>query len=105
MDIDKMSNIIKAMAIDGEEFIFNEALCGRTRRLREEKNWTAEQMATALGIPADRYRKYESRSPMPQYLIPRFALIVDRSVEYILTGRETKILPMTPQITQSKRKA
>jgi transcriptional regulator with XRE-family HTH domain len=75
-----------------EELLFNEALCARTRALRDEKHWTAEQMASALGIPPDRYRKYEKRSPIPHYLIPRLALICDRTVEFILTGRTTKQL-------------
>jgi hypothetical protein len=57
--------------------------------------WTAAQMATALGVPAERYRKYEYRSPLPHYLIERFALIVGRDVEYVLTGnRVARSLPM-----------
>lgn len=70
-----------------EELQFNEALVARTHRLRNERGWTAEQMATALGVPAERYRKYEYRTPMPHYLIERFALIVGRDIEYILLGR------------------
>lgn len=66
---------------------FNDALFARVRSLRKQRDWTAEQMATALGIPADRYRKYESRTPLPHYLIERFALIVGRDIEFVLTGR------------------
>lgn len=66
---------------------FNEALCARVRSLRNERGWTAEQMATALGIPPDRYRKYEYRTPLPHYLVQRFALIVGRDVEFVLTGK------------------
>lgn len=78
------------MATDPNEAAFNDQFCARVKRLREEKSWTAEEMAIALGIPPDRYRKYEVRSPMPQYLIPRFARIVDRDVEFVLTGRPNK---------------
>lgn len=73
-----------------EQLLFENALCERVKTLREGKDWTAEQMAVALGIPPDRYRKYESRSPIPQYLIPRFAAIVDRSIEFVLTGRDSE---------------
>jgi transcriptional regulator with XRE-family HTH domain len=66
---------------------FNEKLCARIHRLRNERGWTAGQMATALGVPPDRYRKYEYRSPLPHYLIEQFAIIVGRDVEYILTGK------------------
>jgi len=70
-----------------DEAQFNEALVARTHRLRNERGWTAEQMATALGVPAERYRKYEYRTPLPHYLIERFALIVGRDIEYVLTGK------------------
>lgn len=75
------------MAISNEEAMFNEALCARVHRLRNERGWTSEQMATALGIPAERYRKYEYRSPMPSYLMERFALIVGCDIPYLLTGK------------------
>lgn len=66
---------------------FNDRLCARVARLRDERGWTQAQMATALGVPFERYKKYETRSPLPHYLIPRFAQHVDRDVAYILTGR------------------
>lgn len=48
-------------------------------------------MATALGVPPERYRKYEYRSPLPHYLLERFALIVGREIEYVLTGKTSRI--------------
>jgi transcriptional regulator with XRE-family HTH domain len=75
------------MATWTREQEFNEAYIARVKRLREERGWTSEQMATALGVPPDRYRKYEYRSLLPHYLIEQFAAIVDRDVSYILTGR------------------
>lgn len=73
---------------------YNAELIARVKRLREGmktpegKLWTSEMMATALGIPADRYRKYESRTPLPHELIERFALIVGVTVEYLVTGNK-----------------
>jgi hypothetical protein len=85
----------RCVATNNEELKFNDALCARVHRLREQRGWTAAQMATALGVPAERYRKYEYRSPLPHYLIERFALIVGRDVEYVLTGnRVARSLPM-----------
>lgn len=77
----------RPMPIWGREQEFNETFIARVKRLREERGWTAEQMATALGIPAERYRKYEYRTPLPHYLIEPFALQVDRDVAFMLTGR------------------
>ena len=95
MRLDYLSCKFKNMAIENEQLLFENALCERVRTLRDGKGWTAEQMAVALGIPPERYRKYETRSPLPQYLIPRFAQVVDRSIEYVLTGKERKALPAT----------
>jgi transcriptional regulator with XRE-family HTH domain len=75
------------MPVWGREQEFNEAFIKRVKRLREERGYTSEQMATALGIPAERYRKYEYRTPLPQYLIEQFAQIVDRDISYMLTGK------------------
>lgn len=92
------------MTLTNEQFLFDEALCARVQELRDGKGWTQDQMALALGIPAERYKKYENRSAMPQYLIPKFAQIVDRSIEYVMTGKERKQLPLQkPQ--QSKKRA
>jgi transcriptional regulator with XRE-family HTH domain len=76
------------MSEDAElEAAFNADLIARVRALREARGWTQSKMAAYLGIPIDRYKKYESRSPLPQYLIPRFADFVGRDIEYVLTGR------------------
>lgn len=77
---------MSGMAFDNEAQ-YNEALCARVKALRDERGWSQEQMATALGIPYDRYRKYEYRSPLPLYLVERFAIITGRDVEYVVTGK------------------
>lgn len=82
--------------VENRELQFNEQIVARTHRLRNERGWTAEQMATALGIPAERYRKYEYRTPLPHYLIEQFATIVGRDIEYVLTGRTTRRTSPTP---------
>lgn len=87
----KPLGILRHMADASDEALFNNAYCQRVRDLRDERGWTADQMATALGIPPDRYRKYETRSPMPAYLVERFALIVGRDVEFVLTGKAKRL--------------
>ncbi|SRR6266581_2819467 len=66
---------------------FNETLCQRVQELRQARGWTQEQMARALDIPLDRYKKYEVRSPLPPHLIERFAMLVGREISYVLTGK------------------
>lgn len=73
--------------VENRELQFNEAFIARIHRLRNERGWTAAQMATALGINPEAYRKYEYRTPMPHYLLEQFATIVGRDVEYLLTGK------------------
>lgn len=83
----------RPMATWTRELEFNESYIARVKRLREERNWTSEQMATALGIPAERYRKYEYRTPLPHYLVEPFAQIVDRDVQYVMTGKSRAAAP------------
>jgi transcriptional regulator with XRE-family HTH domain len=66
---------------------FEDLYIARVKALREARDWTAAQMATALDIPAERYRKYESRTPLPHSLMERFALITGVSIEFLITGR------------------
>ena len=74
---------------------YNDRLCQRVRELRLERDWTIEQMADALGVPSERYRKYEVRSPLPQYLIERLAQLTSRDVQYIVTGKSAPPMART----------
>ena len=91
------------MADSNEELLFNEALITRVKRWREEKGWTAAQMATALGIPPDRYRKYETRTPLPTYLMERFCLITETDLENLILGKPRK--RSVPPVEVAKKRA
>jgi transcriptional regulator with XRE-family HTH domain len=66
---------------------FVDLYIARVKALREMKGVTSAQMAELLGVPAERYRKYESRTPLPHELVEKFALIVGVTVEFLITGR------------------
>lgn len=85
---------------DSEEFIFNNAYCERVKRFCEETQMSAADMAELLGIPADRYRKYETRSPLPAYLIARFCKIVGCDLEHLVIGKPRE--RMKPAIVARK---
>jgi len=40
------------MSNDPTEFVFNNAYCARVKDARKAKGWSAETMASALGVPA-----------------------------------------------------
>jgi transcriptional regulator with XRE-family HTH domain len=92
------------MAESNEERQFNEALIARTKEWRVEMGWTAEQMAVALGVPADRYRKYEIRSPLPAYLMQRFCLVTNADIENFLFGKPRQRQARTPLVTKSQNR-
>lgn len=69
---------------------FRDEFLARIKALREERGLTQADMATALGVLLDAYKKYEQRSLLPHNLIERFALIVGRDVNYVMTGKEDK---------------
>jgi transcriptional regulator with XRE-family HTH domain len=79
------------MADSADEAQFNDAYLSRVKALREAKGFTAERMAILLGVPPDRYRKYETRSPLPVYLVERFAALVDSDVHFVVTGRKAPV--------------
>jgi len=72
---------------ESEEFVFNNEYCGRVKRFREETNMTAAEMAELLDVPPDRYRKYETRSPLPVYLVPKFCRIIGCDLEHLILGK------------------
>lgn len=50
---------------------FKVTFCRRLRAARILANLTQAEAAEALGVKDDTYSKYERRSPMPHYLIPK----------------------------------
>lgn len=50
---------------------FKATFCRRLRAARILANLTQAEAAVALGVKDDTYSKYERRSPMPHYLIPK----------------------------------
>lgn len=69
---------------------FTKAFIARTRQLREARGLTQAEMGTAIGIPPDTYRKYETRTVLPIHLLERFSLVVGRDIEFIVTGRQRR---------------
>lgn len=64
------------------------AYCKRLRQLREDHDYkTPDDFAKAIHVPKDRYKKYESRTPLPPWLIPRVCVVLEIPVWYLLTGR------------------
>lgn len=48
----------------------------RTKELRINRGYTQKDVAEFLGIPLEAYKKYENRSILPQFLMPRFCKLV-----------------------------
>lgn len=71
-----------------DESEFNEALCRRVRELRGARTQAA--MAQELGLPLERYKKYETRSPLPAYLVPRLAEASGQSITYVISGSDAQ---------------
>lgn len=68
---------------------FESMYIARVKALRVVTGMTAAQMATALQVPFERYKKYESRTPLPHELIEKFAIIARVPIEFVITGRKT----------------
>jgi DNA-binding XRE family transcriptional regulator len=73
-----------------EQGQFEEALRARVIALRKaaKPRITQKQMADAIGIEFETYKKYETRSPMPAYLIPRFAEVIGQSILVVMGAEQ-----------------
>lgn len=58
--------------------------------IRTRLDWTQQQMATALGIEKENYKKYERRSKFPLHLIEQLALVTHSEIDFIVTGRNVR---------------
>jgi transcriptional regulator with XRE-family HTH domain len=70
-----------------EQYLFDREYCQRVKLFRKETGLTSAQMAEILRIPAERYRKYESRSPLPPYLVATFCMVIGCDLEHLLLGK------------------
>jgi transcriptional regulator with XRE-family HTH domain len=66
----------------------------RLRSIRIELDWSQAEMAEALGISLDNYKKYEIRSKFPPHLLEKLALVTHRRIEFIVTGRGPNLRPV-----------
>ena len=74
------------MAVDNTELDFNSRFVRRVKEAREAMGWTQAVMAESLGIPLERYKKYEHRSLLPHYLVAKFCELTGCDMHYLMTG-------------------
>jgi ribosome-binding protein aMBF1 (putative translation factor) len=73
---------------DPREATFNKDFGQRLRTARELKGSSQAALASALGVGMDAYKKYEyGTRAFPLYLLRDLAIILDRSISWLLTGR------------------
>ena len=71
----------------------------RLKTIRVEMDYSQEEMATALGIPLANYKKYEIRSKFPPHLFERLALVTQRPLAYIVTGKGPNVRVISRRAT------
>lgn len=87
--------------------LYKQGLARRMKDAREKRGFSQSEMAKALGIKVDRYKKMEQRGSLPPYLIEAFAVFVRRRVLFILTDRDEIEFdePITRAPQRARRKA
>ena len=77
---------------------FHREFVRNVRRLRIKAGFTdAKEFAKFLGVPYANYNKYETRTPLPHYLIPTFCRLVQVPVKTLFDvglKKEKKHPPM-----------
>lgn len=59
---------------------------GRVREAREAKFATQKPVYKFLEVEQDQYKHWETKRPMPRRYIPKFCIITEVSMEWLLTG-------------------
>lgn len=72
---------------------FKRGFLERTRMIRDSADYTQVSMATALGVDRETYKQYETRTPLPHDLIPRFLELTGHDPWFLLTGRPQREAP------------
>ena len=62
------------------------AFIGRVRAARVARFDKQRPMLTILGIDQGTYKQYETRTPLPWRLIPKFCAATGVDIEWLLTG-------------------
>lgn len=69
---------------------FREQFCERLRAARIAAGYSeGADFARALGILPNTYAKYETRSYLPNHLIPKVCELLDIEIDYLFTGKRT----------------
>lgn len=85
-DWGRLPRDIARMPKDQTPTEFLDLFLARTKRAREARGVTQQEIANALGIAQDLYSKYEVRTLLPHHLIPAFCLICAVEEKWLLSG-------------------
>lgn len=85
------------------------AFIQRVKLARMARYDAQKPMITILGIDQGTYKQYETRTPLPHRLIPKFCAATGVSLEWLLTGEgkgpvEAEIPRQAPRRTQRHRR-
>lgn len=65
---------------------YEEAFRRRVRSARALFTEEPKEMARALGVREDTYYRYETRTLLPHYLVPRFCELTGVTIEWLMNG-------------------
>jgi DNA-binding XRE family transcriptional regulator len=71
------------------EDAFLKAFQQRLASARRERGFTQLQLAVALGLALATFKKYETRSAFPMYLLPKLSVLLDKPLSYWIFGQNT----------------
>lgn len=90
-----------AKSEDPAERVYHEAFRARLVGLRLDLGYSQSEMAEALGLSIDNYKKYETRSKFPPHLFNKLALVTHRPLEFIVTGQGPNIRTVARRHTRA----
>ena len=78
---------------------FQRQFIKNTKRLRLKADiGDAKEFASYMGVPYANYAKYETRTPMPHYLIPKFCKLVRVPIKALFDVEPKKTKEQLPRL-------
>lgn len=82
------------MAGEDPKDIFKQQFIDRTAYAREASGLSQEEMGEHFQLKQGTWKQYETRSPLPHYMVVRFCNLVRCDIYWLYTGRGTPPEPV-----------
>lgn len=89
--------------VENREVNVSEALHERLKRLREQKNLTAKEIAKLIGVPASTYHDWEQERGLKLPPFQKLSRVFTVSVTELISGRKPELVFALDQLDELEK--